>query len=75
MKRVAFFLALALLAAGLPSCKGQFDALLDNGTAEEKYDAAFAYFNDGRYNRAAKLFESLALLTGGTERDDTVQFY
>lgn len=76
MKRLLpFFFALVLLLPLIPSCKGQFDALLDNGTADQKYEAAFAYFNAGRYNRAAKLFESLALLTAGTERDDTVQFY
>jgi len=76
MKRLlSFFFALVLLLPLIPSCKGQFDALLDNGTADQKYEAAFAYFNAGRYNRAAKLFESLALLTAGTERDDTVQFY
>jgi len=65
----------ALIAACAVSCKGQFDTLLDTGSADEKYDAAFAYFNAGKYNRSAKLFESLAVLSGGTERDDTVQFY
>lgn len=76
MKRIPAFLTLALLlSAGLFSCKGQFDALLESGSADAKYDAAFDYFNAGKYSRAAKLFESLALLTGGTERDDTVQFY
>ena len=75
MKRLIPFFALALLSAGVFSCKGQFDTLLESGSADEKFDAAFAYFNAGRYSRAAKLFESLAVLTGGTERDDTVQFY
>ena len=65
---------LAVLAVPF-SCKTQFDELLDNGDADTKYDAAFEYFNAGKYPKAAKLFESLALLTGGTERDDTVQFY
>lgn len=75
MKRLIPFFALVLLSAGVFSCKGQFDTLLESGSADEKFDAAFAYFNAGRYSRAAKLFESLAVLTGGTERDDTVQFY
>lgn len=70
-----FILCAAVLLAAAVSCRSQFDALLDSGDTQTKYDAAFDYFNAGRYNRAAKLFESLALLTEGTERDDTVQFY
>ena len=75
MRRFSPLFALALLLAALFSCKGQFDTLLESGSADEKFDAAFTYFNNGKYNRATKLFESLAVLTGGTERDDTVQFY
>ena len=32
-------------------------------------------FSLSKYNNAAQLFESLSLLTSGTERDDTVQYY
>ena len=32
-------------------------------------------FNQGKYSKAASLFENMAVLTNGTERDDTVQFY
>ena len=42
---------------------------------DAKYDAAFNYFNSGKYRKAASLFESLSVMTTGTERDDTVQFY
>ena len=33
------------------------------------------YFNNGKYVKAASLFESLSILTDGTERDDTVKYY
>ena len=33
------------------------------------------YFNQKKYTKAAQLFESMAVLTSGTERDDTVQYY
>lgn len=67
----------ALLAALvlLPSCKSQYDAMLESSDVDMKYKAAFDYFNKGKYTRAATLFESLALLTNGTERDDTVRYY
>ena len=60
------------LAAG---CKSQYDILLESSDVDAKYAAAFQYYNEGKYTRAASLFESLAMLTNGTERADTVQFY
>ena len=67
---------LLFLAAGfLLSCKTQYEMLLNSNDADEKYEAAFAYYNDGKYSKAAALFESLSVLTTGTERDDTVQYY
>lgn len=57
------------------SCKSQFELLLQSHDVDAKYDAAFEYFNNGKYSKAASLFESLTMLTNGTERDDTVRYY
>ena len=57
------------------SCKSQYELLLNSNDADAKYEAAFQYFNDGKYSKAASLFESLSVLTNGTERDDTVRYY
>lgn len=57
------------------SCKTAYDALLESGDTNAKYEAAFDYFNQGKYTRAAALFESMSMITSGTERDDTVQYY
>lgn len=72
-----FRLMLAAVAALLLtcSCKSQFEMLLSSNDVDAKYDAAFAFFNDGKYSKAASLFESLSVLTNGTERDDTVRYY
>ena len=59
----------------LMSCKSEYEMLLNSNDADAKYEAAFRYFNDGKFSRAASLFESLSVLTNGTERDDTVRFY
>ena len=59
----------------LQSCKSEYEALLNGNDVDAKYAAAFDYFNNGKYNKAAQLFESLAVLTSGTDRDDTVQYY
>ena len=64
---------LALLA--IAGCKTEYDILLASGDNDAKYDAAFDYFNDGQYRKAASLFESMAFAYNGTARDDTVQFY
>lgn len=62
-------------ALSLFSCKSQYEMLLNSNDVDTKYEAAFEYYNDGKYSKAAALFESLSVLTSGTERDDTVQYY
>lgn len=65
---------MAVLLAAV-SCKSQFDTLLSSNDVDAKYDAAFQLFDKGKYQKAASLFESMSVLTDGTERDDTVQYY
>jgi outer membrane protein assembly factor BamD len=64
-----------IAAASLQACKSEFDALLSSSDVDAKYAAAFDLFNNGKYSKAARLFENMAVQTSGTERDDTVQFY
>ena len=59
----------------MSSCKSQYELLLNSNDADAKYEAAFEYFNLNKFSKAASLFESLAVLTDGTERDDTVRYY
>ena len=61
--------------AAMCSCKSQYEILLNSNDADAKYEGAFQYFNEGKYSKAASLFESLSVLTNGTERDDTVRYY
>ena len=76
MKRLAINIGLALmLAASLAACKTQYELLLEGNDYDAKYAAAFDYFNQGKYSKASQLFESMAMLTNGTARDDTVQYY
>jgi len=77
-KRFFPLMAVLLGAAAsllLPSCKSQYDTLLSSNDADAKYEAAFEYFNNRRYGRAASMFESMMVLTSGTEREDTVRYY
>ncbi|MCR5840774.1 MAG: outer membrane protein assembly factor BamD [Bacteroidales bacterium] len=76
MKKSTFLTAaVLLLVLAVPACKSQYDKILESNDTDAKYEAAFAYFNAGKYNRAAQLFESLTMLTNGTERYDTVMYY
>lgn len=75
MKTFKIFAAILSVLAVVSSCKTEYDLLLQGNDTEAKYNAAFNYFNTGKYTRAAELFESLAVLTSGTARDDTVQYY
>ena len=57
------------------SCKSQYEMLLGSNDVDAKYKAAFEYFNNKKYSKVASLFESLSVLTEGTEKDDTVKYY
>lgn len=74
MKR-STLIGIALTIISAVACKTQYDLVLEGYDAEAKYELAFELFNNGKFNKAANMFESLSMLTSGTERDDTVQFY
>ena len=74
MKLKTIVLSLAALAA-VAACKSQFETLLSSNDVDTKYKAAMELFNNGKYLKAGQLFESMAFLTDGTERDDTVRYY
>lgn len=70
-----FRIILPVLALALCSCKSEFELLMNSNDVESKYKGAFELYDKGSYQKAAQLFESLSMLTSGTERDDTVQYY
>lgn len=72
LKIVAATLAAALAVI---ACKSQYEVLLASNDVDAKYNAAMDYFQHKKYQKAAQLFESMAVLTNGTSRDDTVQYY
>lgn len=75
MRIVKTFLTIIVASAGIVACSSKFDTLLMSNDVDAKYTAAFDYFNRGKFGKAASLFESLSVLTSGTERDDSVQYY
>lgn len=75
MRYLKLSVLLALCLTATASCKSQYELLLASGDVDAKYEAAMNYFNLKKYQKAAQLFESMAVLTNGTERDDTVQYY
>ncbi len=74
MNRRLIIAAAALLAVTC-ACKSAYEVLLESNDTEAKYTAAFDYFSEGKYAKASQLFESLSVITNGTARDDTVQYY
>lgn len=76
MKTDKLFLLIAAVGSLLAaSCKTAFDLLLEGNDTDAQYEAAFAYYNEGKYNRATQLFEMLSVSLDNTERADTVQYY
>ena len=75
MKFLKTSMLMVMALAAVAGCKSQYDTLLASEDADAKYAGAFDYFNRGKYQKAAALFESMAFLTNGTPREDTVQYY
>ncbi|MCF0173872.1 MAG: outer membrane protein assembly factor BamD [Bacteroidales bacterium] len=72
MKKSIILFSILLLAF---SCKSEYELILNSYDIEEKTKMAFELYEAGRYQKAANMFESLAPLTSGTARDDTVRYY
>lgn len=75
MKRLTIISLLAGLFCGAVSCQTEYEALLSSNNMDDKYEAAFKYFNEGKFQRSSQLFESLTLHSASTERDDTINYY
>lgn len=75
MKNSILYLTIALAAVSAVSCKSQFTKLLASYDENLKYQKAFEYFDAEKYAKAAQLFESVSISSGGTAREDTVLYY
>jgi outer membrane protein assembly factor BamD len=62
---------LLLLAA---ACTTQYDKILKSTDHAVKYQKAKEYYEAGKYERAATLFEQSAMYYRGTKQDDTLNF-
>ena len=65
----------AAIILAITACSSAFEMLLDSNDVNAKYKGAMEYYSSKKYQKAAQLFESLSVLTSGTARDDTVQYY
>ena len=68
-------LAVVLLAIVSVSCSSQYEKVMKSQDVDFKYKAAFEYFNQGKFKKAADVFDNLNLLVQGLPQEDTVAFY
>ena len=68
-------LIFAFFAVIFTSCKNTFDAILESSDLNLKMKSGIDYYNRGKYRRAATIFESMILLSQGTDKEDSVQYY
>ncbi len=64
--------ALVVLSA---ACTSSFDKLIKGNDQELKYKKALEYYENGKYGRAAQLFDNILLYFRGSQRDDSVNFF
>lgn len=74
MRFINFILAVAV-SCMLFSCKSYYDIVLKSNDIDFKYKAAHEYFNNGKYKKAADVFDNLNLLVQGLPQEDTVNYY
>jgi outer membrane protein assembly factor BamD len=74
MKARTIIISVCMLVM-MASCATEYDKLLKGNDVPSKYAKAFELYEDGKFSKAAEMFESLSIATRGTAQDDTVQFY
>lgn len=75
MRTIKIILSLVTVSVFAFSCKSQYDAILQSNDIDAKYRAAMNYFKQGKYDKSAYLFESIAVLASNTEHSDTIRYY
>ena len=73
--RTAKILALVAVVSIVTSCASYYETVMRSTDVDFKYEAAFDYYNKGKFRRSAEVFESLILLMQGLPQEDTVQYY
>ena len=75
MRKTLSLLTVALLALLATACSSKFEKLLASYNYGEKYRTALQLYEEGKYSKAAQLFENVAMNAQGTPQEDTVRFY
>ena len=70
-KKGLFILMITMVLSGC----GEYQRLLKSGGAEEKYQKALVYFNDGQYVKAQTLLDEVVTYYRGTDRSQDVLAY
>jgi outer membrane protein assembly factor BamD len=68
-------LVIVAIVSLVSSCAGYYETVMKSSDVDLKYEAAFNYYNNGKYRKSAEIFESLILLMQGLPQEDTVQYY
>ncbi|MEF9932020.1 MAG: outer membrane protein assembly factor BamD, partial [Bacteroidales bacterium] len=71
MKHILKIGIILLVALTQFSCVNYYETLMKSNDVDLKYKAAFAYFEKGKFKKAAEVFENLTLATRGTPQEDT----
>ena len=72
LRGIMVLLAFALMQV---SCASYFDTVMKSNDVDVKYKAAHEYFKQGKYKKAADVFDNLNLLVQGLPQEDTVSYY
>lgn len=75
MMKARTFIISVFTVLMIASCTTEYEKLLRGNDIPTKYAKAFELYEEGKYSKAAEMFESISLATKGTAQEDTVQFY
>ena len=75
MRNLKFTAVLFLILSALTGCKSYYESLFRTQDLDERFKGAMYFYENGKYRKAAALFESMLFLSQGTDKEDSVQFY
>ena len=75
MRKIKVTTIALIVLTTLSGCKSYYESLFRTQDLDERFRGAMYYYGNGKYRKAASLFESMIFLSQGTDKEDSVQFY
>ena len=70
MRKIKVTTIALIVLTTLSGCKSYYESLFRTQDLDERFRGAMYYYGNGKYRKAASLFESMIFLSQGTDKED-----